>query len=154
MDGPVPAGTVWVVCEHQTVAIGDDNTLIGVDPPENMGSGNTIIGPTDAAGNTILNRGGVAVGRGARADGTSIAIGAGAMAGSGVFDLLSQLQCLLEDGHADEASNVAELSAELRKPDCSPSRVRQLWAVIKVAATTNEAATLVAQIVPHLHHLL
>jgi hypothetical protein len=49
-----------------------------------MGNGNTIIGPTDSRGNTIINRGGTAIGNGATADPTSIAIGAGAHAGGGI----------------------------------------------------------------------
>jgi hypothetical protein len=43
-----------------------------------------IVGPTDSHGNTILNQGGLAVGKGATADPTSIAIGANAHAGGQV----------------------------------------------------------------------
>jgi ribosomal protein S11 len=61
---------------------GSDNTLIGnVGNRSVSGDGNTIVGATDAQGNTILNQGGTAIGRGATADPTSIAIGAGAHAG-------------------------------------------------------------------------
>jgi hypothetical protein len=59
--------------------IGSDNTFFGPVPPATqIGNGNTFVGATDANGNTILNRGGVAIGHGATADGSSIAIGAGA----------------------------------------------------------------------------
>jgi hypothetical protein len=61
--------------------IGSDNTLVNVPVPQNMGSGNTFIGPTDANGDTIYTKGGTAIGKGACADPTSIAIGAGAHAG-------------------------------------------------------------------------
>jgi hypothetical protein len=47
-----------------------------------IGDRSVVVGPTDADGNTILNRGGLAVGNGAKADSTSIAIGAHANAGS------------------------------------------------------------------------
>jgi hypothetical protein len=62
--------------------IGDDNTLVNVPIPDNMGNGNTFVGATDANGNTIINRGGTAIGKGACADSTSIAIGSGAHAGN------------------------------------------------------------------------
>lgn len=62
--------------------MGNDNTIVGnVLIPENMGDGNTIVGATDANGNTILNRGGTAIGRNAQADQTTVAIGANAGAG-------------------------------------------------------------------------
>jgi hypothetical protein len=61
--------------------IGDNNTVVNTPVPSNMGSGNTFVGPTDSNGNTIFNRGGAAIGNGACADSTSIAIGAGANAG-------------------------------------------------------------------------
>jgi hypothetical protein len=63
-------------------AIGDNNTVVNLPAPTSMGSGNTFVGPTDSNGNTIFNRGGTAIGSGAQADSTSIAIGAGARAGS------------------------------------------------------------------------
>src|SRR5277367_4398237 len=61
--------------------VGDNNTLVRVEPCANMGSGNTIIGATDARGNTIFNRGGTAIGAGAETSPTGIAIGANAKAG-------------------------------------------------------------------------
>ncbi len=63
---------------------GADNTIVGNVPIRSVtGSGNTVVGATDSHGNTILNRGGVAIGNGARADSTSIAIGAHAGSGGG-----------------------------------------------------------------------
>jgi len=64
--------------------MGNDNTLVNVPAPPSMGSGNTIVGPTDPNGNTIFNKGGTAIGQGATADSTSIAIGANAHAGAPV----------------------------------------------------------------------
>jgi hypothetical protein len=62
---------------------GRDNTIVGTTPIQSIdGDGNTVVGATDAHGNTILNSGGVAIGSGAVADPTSIAIGAHANAGS------------------------------------------------------------------------
>jgi hypothetical protein len=62
---------------------GSDNTLFGDTGNRTVnGNGNTIIGATDSNGNTVLNHGGVAIGKGASADPTSIAIGAGAHAGN------------------------------------------------------------------------
>lgn len=45
-----------------------------------MGSRNVIVGPTDDKGNVKLG-GGTAMGYGAQADPTSVAVGSGAMAG-------------------------------------------------------------------------
>lgn len=60
---------------------GSDNTVVGNDHRNIQGNGNTIVGPTDAHGNTIITRGGTAIGNGATADQSSIAIGAHANAG-------------------------------------------------------------------------
>lgn len=68
----------------QATVHGSDNTIVGNDHRNIEGNGNTIMGATDANGNTILNRGGTAIGRGAKADQSSIAIGAGANAGTQV----------------------------------------------------------------------
>jgi hypothetical protein len=66
--------------------IGSNNTVVSLPPPASMGSGNTFVGPTNSNGNTIFNRGGTAIGTGAKADSTSIAIGAGALAGSPAYE--------------------------------------------------------------------
>jgi hypothetical protein len=64
------------------VTLGADATAVGNLPTgSRLGDGSTYVGATDANGNTILNRGGTAIGRGATADPTSIAIGANAHAG-------------------------------------------------------------------------
>ena len=67
--------------QNPSSGIGSNNTIVNVPPPASMGNGNTIIGPTDSHGNTIINQGGTAIGSGACANSTGIAIGAGARAG-------------------------------------------------------------------------
>jgi hypothetical protein len=67
---------------NQGMDLGTDNTIVGKIPTgSKLGSGNTIVGATDSNGNTIINRGGTAIGNGATADPGSIAIGAHAHAG-------------------------------------------------------------------------
>ncbi len=62
--------------------VGNDSVVMGAVPPNlEVGDGSTIIGPTDANGNTIITQP-MAVGRNAQAGSNSIAIGAGAHAGS------------------------------------------------------------------------
>jgi|SRR5580698_10399217 hypothetical protein len=68
--------------QPQPPKIGDDNTFVGATPPSNMGSRNTFVVPNDSTTNTMMNRGGLAIGAGSCADSTSVAIGAGAGAGS------------------------------------------------------------------------
>ena len=61
--------------------MGNNNTIYGnVKPPQNMGSGNVIVGPTDSNGNTIIrpDSGGIAIGSGAKAGPYGVSIGAGA----------------------------------------------------------------------------
>ena len=60
---------------------GSDNTTYGNVAPPASGSRNTYVGPTDSHGNTIIPAG-TAVGAGAKADPTSVAIGSGAGTGS------------------------------------------------------------------------
>jgi hypothetical protein len=60
-------------------SVGDDNVVIG-RAPRVLGSGNVIVNTGDAYGNVVIP-GGTAIGRGAWADETSVALGAGAGAG-------------------------------------------------------------------------
>ncbi len=135
------------------IHMGDDNTIIGDVTLRSMGSGNTIVGATDDRGNTILNRGGTAIGRGARADSTSIAIGAGAGAGNGaLLTLLAELENgLRAEGETEDAWRTVEVFDAVRSNDAS--RARRVWGAIKVAATLEELAALVARITPLIHHL-
>ena len=62
---------------------GDDNTIVGnVRVPTRMGSRNTIVGATDAQGNSIHNIG-TSIGAGAGFDPASVIIGSGAGANLG-----------------------------------------------------------------------
>lgn len=68
------------------IKTGKDSVVIG-DVNGEIGDGSVVIGATDNRGNTIINQP-MAVGRGAKAGPGSIAIGAGASAGSNLFHLL------------------------------------------------------------------
>lgn len=57
--------------------MGNDNTLYGKVSAKRMGSRNTVVGPTDDKGNTIILPG-TSVGFEAGSDPTSIMIGSGA----------------------------------------------------------------------------
>jgi hypothetical protein len=59
---------------------GDDNTYVGPGPFRSTGSRNTVWTAADAHGNVVIP-GGTAVGYGARADATSVAVGSGASGG-------------------------------------------------------------------------
>jgi hypothetical protein len=61
--------------------IGNDNTVVNQPVPPNMGNGNTFVGSTDSNGNAIYNGGGTAIGNGACAGPTGVAIGAHAAGG-------------------------------------------------------------------------
>ena len=56
---------------------GSENTIVGKVPYSIEGSGNTIVGPTDDHGNTIIQPG-TTIGAGAKGNQTSVVIGAGA----------------------------------------------------------------------------
>src|ERR1019366_4115150 len=60
---------------------GNENTVVG-HAPCHMGSGNTIVNDADTNKSVIHSQGGTAIGRGACADSTSVAIGASANAGA------------------------------------------------------------------------
>lgn len=62
--------------------MGSDNIIIGAPPNHSLGNGNIIISNTDANGNVILNKGGTAIGNGAVAGPSGIAIGSNAHAGT------------------------------------------------------------------------
>ena len=69
---------------NEGIMVGKDSVAMGNIPKGlRIGDRSVFVGPTGWHGNTILNKGGIAVGNGARADSTSIAIGAGANAGGG-----------------------------------------------------------------------
>jgi hypothetical protein len=57
-------------------SIGNNNTVVNSPIPPSMGNGNTFVGPTDSHANAIYNQGGTAIGNGACASPTGVAIGA------------------------------------------------------------------------------
>lgn len=82
-------GLIWQFASPSAAArsaglvpgMGNNNTLYGnVHPPASIGNGNTIVGPTDDKGNTIIRSGpgGLAIGSGAKAGPGGVSIGAGA----------------------------------------------------------------------------
>ncbi|HEX4504502.1 MAG TPA: hypothetical protein VH722_02135, partial [Alphaproteobacteria bacterium] len=101
--------------------IGNDNTLVGrVDPMRSMGSGNTIVGATDANGNVMLNTP-MAIGRDAHAGPGSVAIGAGANAGGSDNAEIQRRRHLIDgyiadwrrsnDGHPPEQRDLIDKAA-------------------------------------------
>jgi hypothetical protein len=81
----VVAGVMWwkgrsASLEEKMGKVGDESVVYG-DVPEDVGNRSTVIRPMPGETNLILNKGGLAMGYGARADSTSIAIGAYANAG-------------------------------------------------------------------------
>ena len=126
--------------------VGDDSVVIGADPPRRVGNRSVFIGATDNAGNTRI-AGGTAVGYNARADPTSVAIGAHALAGDGAIPHLLQLQVLLtQAGQTDAASAARDMVDELERNVPDKHRVRALWNVVKVGATGNEALAFIHEI--------
>jgi hypothetical protein len=138
--------------------IGDDNTIVSSTPSRSMGSRNTIWTAADANGSVSIP-GGTAVGAGARADRTSVAVGSGALGGdlAQLSALLAQLQQVVgQTGDTETARVITEMAEEIQSPTRDESKIRRLWSMVKVAAVTNEAVTLVARITPLLlsspHH--
>jgi AbiTii len=71
--------------------------------------------------------------------------------------LLAQLEDIFRrQGDGEAAEKVAHLATLAESADRDESKIRRLWSAIKVAATTNEAITLVGHIAPLLglaaHH--
>jgi hypothetical protein len=123
-------------------SVGDESVVIGTGVPDRVGDRSVVIGATDDRGNTII-RGGTAAGYNARADSTSVAVGAHAGAGGDVMAQLRQLQELLErDGHADGAAAAAQLALEVQTPAPDRSRAARLWTAITVFTTGGEALML------------
>ncbi|MGA9876815.1 MAG: hypothetical protein WBQ21_13515 [Solirubrobacteraceae bacterium] len=114
----------------------------------------------DENGDVLINKGGTAIGAGARAEGTSVAIGAHALGGDlpQLAELLAQLRQVFDNVGATEAAQaVADLAEETQVQAPDRDKIRKLWTIIKAAATTNGAITLVTRITPLLasapHHL-
>lgn len=127
------------------VKVGKDSVVIG-DVKGEIGDGSVVIGATDDRGNTIINQP-MAVGRGAKAGPGSIAIGAGAAAGTELFHLIDQLKSVPEiqnDGTLLAA--IDAFTSELRKAEPQQETVNSLWSIIQASATAGGAIGLVQQI--------
>jgi len=128
-----------------TIKTGKDAVVIGKVSGD-VGDGSVVIGPTDNRGNTIINQP-MAVGRGAKAGPGSIAIGAGACAGSDVLHLIDQLDSLPElQSNQQLISAIRTLRDEVTKKDRNQSTIKTLWGFIQVSATASGAISLVQQI--------
>jgi len=124
---------------------GKDSVVIG-DVTGEIGEGSVVIGATDSRGNTIINQP-MAVGRGAHAGPGSIAIGAGASAGSELFHLIESLKAVPEI-QEDSAllSTIDNFNSELRKPIPNTETINSLWSTIQTSATVGGALSFVQQI--------
>lgn len=126
--------------------LGKDNVIIGNVPADlEVGDGNVIIGSTDSNGNTNITTP-MAVGRGAMADSTSIAIGAGAKAGASLTlgEALRELMNLVENAQDQESINLLrEIDTELDKQEPDKSVILRAWDGVKAAASIAGAHSLV-----------
>ncbi len=126
--------------------IGKDNVIMGNVPCDlEIGDGNVIIGATDSHGNTIINTP-MAVGRDAQAGSNSIAIGAGAKAGSAVT-LGQAIQELIRTAKAAQDKNsvvlLEQIDTELGKPTPDKSVILRAWNGVQAAASIAGAYSLV-----------
>ena len=131
--------------KEKKLNVGTDSVVMG-DVSGNVGDRSVVVGPTDNKGNTILNQP-MAVGHGAHAGPGSIAIGAGASAGSELFHLIEALRTnpeIQKDGAL--VSIIDALTIELRKSDPNPETVNSLWSIIQSSATVGGALSLAQQI--------
>jgi hypothetical protein len=112
--------------------IGNENTYVGAGPVPAMGDGNTIYTLADANSDVLINKGGTAIGAGARADSTSVAIGALALGGDlpQLAELLAQLRQVFDSVGATEAAQAAHYavpciraSPSLKQPEMNSSAV-------------------------------
>lgn len=136
--------------------LGKDNVIIGNVPDDlEAGDGNVIIGPTDANGNTIINTP-MAAGRGAMADSSSIAIGAGAKAGSTVTlgEAIKQLIDIAEVAQDNESVTIlTKIDTELEKEEPDKSVILRAWDGVQAAASIAGAHSIVQAITTFLLNL-
>lgn len=126
--------------------LGKDNVIIG-NVPEDLeaGDGNVVIGPTDAHGNTIINKP-MAAGRGAMADSSSIAIGAGARAGTTVTlgEAIKQLIDIAKAAQDKQSVTLLNIiDTELDKEEPDKSVILRMWDAVQAAASIGGAHSLV-----------
>lgn len=127
------------------VKTGKDSVVIGNVSGE-IGEGSVVIGATDQFGNTIINQP-MAVGRGACAGPGSIAIGAGAAAGSELFQLIDALKSVPEiQSNETLVATINVFRGELSKPEPERSTIQTLWSLITASANVAGAVTFIQQI--------
>ena len=136
--------------------LGKDNVIIGSVPSDlEVGDGNVIIGATDDRGNTIINTP-MAVGRDAQAGPDSIAIGAGAKAGSAVT-LGEAIQKLINIAEAaqdrESVALLTQIDTELEKAEPDKSIILRAWNAVQAAASIAGAYSLVQAITNFLNGL-
>ena len=127
---------------------GDDNVVLG--DRKVRGSRNVIINSPIKV-NTSSS---VAIGSGAKAGPRSIAIGANAGAGSDGLLLLNELKTIIEKTDNQRAiQSTIDLISELKTPNRDNSKIKQLWGVVKKAATLEGAISLIKRISPYITYL-
>jgi hypothetical protein len=140
------------------IRVGNDSVAVGnISDGSKIGDRSVVVGPTDSNGNTILNRGGTAIGKGAKADATSIAIGENANAGGPVTNAgdshggsvggnITQGPCSVTQ--IGGSSNQASVNCTPPSPRLSPDQKDSLVACLRtnpgkfgiVALSNNEKA--------------
>lgn len=126
--------------------IGEKAVVIGKVPEHEIGDHAIVITPPDG-GSIKIDQG--AIGHGAKADPGCIAIGTGAIAGSGsaLSHLIGQLKANPEVQSSDTLSRIVGLfDVELQKPAPEKNRLQSFWKGMEAAATTSGAVSLVQQI--------
>lgn len=132
--------------EHNKLNVGKDSVVIG-NVSGNVGDGSVIIGATDANGNTIINNDTLAIGRGAFAGPGSIAIGAGANAGSEIAIALNQLNTIIQNTNDPKLiQSFTSFCSCLDNPTTDKSILKKLWEGIKTAASLDGAISLTNKI--------
>src|SRR5437016_5676808 len=113
--------------------VGIDSVVIG-HVSGNVGNGSVVIGPTDDRGNVVLNQP-MAVGRNAYAGPGSIAVGAGASAGSDLGSVLDEISKIIESTQDHNLKlSFGNLRVELEKPTKDWARISSLWETIRTSA--------------------
>lgn len=131
---------------------GKDTVVIG-DVSGNVGDGSVVIGPTDANGNVNLNQP-MAVGRGAHAGPGSIAIGAGANAGSEIACVLVEIRKIIEQSNDVELIKASNSLVDLLKdPKQNKPKINQLWDTIKASSVLAGAIDLVDKFTSFICHV-
>ncbi|MBN1638096.1 MAG: hypothetical protein JW866_03960 [Ignavibacteriales bacterium] len=123
--------------------IGKDAVVIG-NVNADVGDGSVVINATDSNGNVILNRP-MAIGRGAKADNTSIAIGANANAGYDINKALKDLSEIINNSK-DEKLKLVFQDFLIEKGSGDHKKLGSLWHIIETSSTLSGCIAFVQQI--------